>query len=326
MSKMKIGIISPSNNFLRYFPNRNKTGINNFKDLDIDIVFSKNAFRDNNCSRESVDERLSEFNEMLDKDIDMIMASIGGYTSIQLLDKLDYSKIKEKNIPICGFSDITALLLAIYTKTRNEVLYGPVYTVNLCDYGGIDEYTKNSLFDIVNGKEVSLVPSEYIIDDYIDWSELEEKEIIKKKKNKDFDWIVIKEGEVSGKLIGGNLTTLLLILGTEYLPVEEFNDSILFLEECDTNISEFCSYLESLKLKGVLDKVKGIMIGKFDSREVNKEIKDFLIEYMKDYNKPVVCNMDFGHVFPVLTLPIGREATLKCEKEDVKISIKKKNI
>ena len=318
---MKIGIISPSNNFLSLFPNRCKAGIKNLNDIGIDVVFSSNAYRDNTCYKESIKERLEEFNEILDKDVDMIMSSVGGYNSIQLLDKIDYSKIKEKDAIFCGFSDITALLLAIYTKTKKEVLYGPVYTVNLCDYGGIDEYTKNSLLDAIEGKEVTLVPSSYEINEYIDWNELEEKEIIKKKENKSPDWKVIKEGEVTGKLIGGNLTTILLILGTEYLKADEFKDSILFLEDCDTNISEFCSYLDSLKIKGVLDKVKGIMIGKFNSEEMNSEIERFLTDYMRDYNIPVICNMDFGHVFPILTLPIGREATLKCTKDDAKIIV-----
>lgn len=324
MKKYKVGIISPSNNFLETFPNRQKEGIKNLNDINIDVVFSKNAIRNNDYTKKSIEERLEEFNEILDANLDVIIASMGGYTSIQILDKIDYEKIKNKDTIICGFSDITALLLAIYVKTKKEVLYGPVYTVNLCDYGGIDEYTKNSLLDNIEGKEIEYKPSKYIINEYIDWEELEKNRIVKKQQNKNNDWIIIKEGNAKGKLIGGNLPTLLLILGTEYLPIEEFNDRILFLETCDTNILEFCSYLESLRLKGVLDRVKAIMFGKFDTDEMNDSIKDFLTDYMKEYNIPIICNMDFGHVFPILTLPIGREATIDCTNEKIKFKVKKR--
>ena len=74
---MKIGIISPSNNFLSEFPNRRETGIRNLKDIGIDVVFSNNAIRENNPYSQSVEERLKEFNEILDTDIDLLMASMG---------------------------------------------------------------------------------------------------------------------------------------------------------------------------------------------------------------------------------------------------------
>ena len=324
MKKLKIGIISPANNVLSLFPKRNMTGIENFEKENVELVFSKNAIRTNDYTKNSVEERINEINEILDEDIDLIMATIGGYTSIQLLDKIDYNKIIKKNVSICGFSDITAILLAIYTKTKREMLYGPVYTVNLCDYGGIDDYTKLYLFDCIAGKSISYVPSKYEIKEFIDWNELEKKKIIKKKSEKLNDWKIICKGMAKGKLIGGNLSTILLILGSEYLPLDEFNDSILFLEDCNTNIYEFCSYIDSLRIRGVLQKVKGILFGKFDSLEMNDEIEKFLTGYFEEYNIPIVCNMDFGHVFPIMTLPIGRNALLKCSNNKIVFEIEER--
>lgn len=322
--KKKVGVISPSNNVLGIFPNRMKTGVKNLEELGLEVVFLDNAVRSNDYTKKSVEERVEEINKMIQEDVEVIFSSIGGYTSIEILDKIDYDTIKNKNITFCGFSDITAILLGIYSKTKKEVLYGPVYTVNLCDYGGVDEYTKDSLLKVLKGTREVLIPSTYQIIEYIDWKDLEEKEIIKRKEFKSNDWKVLKEGEATGKLIGGNLATLLLILGTEYLPVEEFNDSILFIEDCETNINEFCSYLESLRLKNVLSKVKGILIGKFDTKEMNEEIEDFLKDYMSTFNVPIIYNMDFGHVFPIMTLPIGRDAYIKCNKQEIKFEIKEK--
>lgn len=322
--KRKVGIISPAVNVMGIFPNRTKTGIHNLEELGMEVVFSKDYQRINDCTKKSVYSRVKEINEIIQKDVDVVFASMGGYTSIQTLDEIDYEIIKKKHITFCGFSDITALLLAIYTKTKQEVLYGPVYTVNLCDYGGVDNYTKKSLLNALEGKKMELRPSSYAITEFIDWKDLEKEEKIKKQEKKEDDWKIIKEGKAKGKLIGGNLATILLILGTEYLKAEEFDESILFLEDCETNISEFCSYLESLRLKGVLSRVKGILIGKFDSKEVNEEVELFLKDYMKDYDIPVICNMDFGHVFPILTLPIGREAMVECKKNKIKIEINEK--
>ena len=318
--KRKIGMISPAYNLLKVFPNRKREGIKNLKEIFMEPIFAKNAVRKTN----SVEDRLKELEEILDQEEDLIMATMGGHTSIQLIEKINYKKIKEKNIPFCGFSDITALLLAIYSKTKIEMLYGPVYTVNICEVGGMDGYTKKYLLDTLEGKEFTYEPSTYQIKEFIDWKDQEISPKIRDRVPKEYDWITIQEGKVEGKLIGGNLATLLLILGTEYLPVEEFQDSILFIEDCDTNIDEFTSYLESLKLKGVLSKVKGIIIGKFDTDDLNNKIEDFLKDYFNDSPIPIACNLDFGHVFPIMTLPIGRKATLECTKNKVLLTLNKK--
>ena len=72
------------------------------------------------------------------------------------------------------------------------------------------------------------------------------------------------------------------------------------------------------------DDVTGIILGKFDLPEMNNEIEAFLNDYFKDYDKPVVCNIDFGHVFPILTLPIGRDANLECTDKKIKIELEER--
>lgn len=318
----KIGIISPSNNVLGHFPNRTKIGIENLKQNGFEPVFSKNAIRENNYTKNSILERVKEINELTKENVDLIIASIGGYLSVQLLNFIDYETIKKKRITFCGSSDITALLLAIYVKTKLIMLYGPTYTVNLCDYGGIDEYTKNNFLNCYRHNNFKYLSSSYIINEFIDWEELEKKPKIKNKKSKNNDWNVINNGKCKGKLIGGNLSTILLILGTEYLPVDTFEDSILFLEDCETNINEFCSYIECLKLNGIFDKTKGIIFGKFDTDEMNQNINNFLKDYFKEYDIPIASNLDFGHVFPSLTLPIGAEAKLDCDNNKINLEVK----
>ncbi len=317
----KVGIISPSNNVLSYFPNRTETGIENLKQIGLNPVFSKKAIRENNYTKNSVLERVEEINKIIKEDVDLIIASIGGYLSVQLLNFIDYEMIKKKHITFCGSSDITALLLAIYVKTKVIMLYGPTYTVNLCDYGGIDEYTKSSFLNCYKHKNFKYLSSPYIINEFIDWKELEKKPRIKNRRCKNNDWNIINNGKCKGKLIGGNLSTILLILGTEYLPIDIFKNSILFLEDCETNINEFCSYMECMKLNGVFNIVKGIIFGKFDTEEMNQNINGFLKDYFKEYDIPIASNLDFGHVFPSFTLPIGAEAKLDCNDNEINLEV-----
>ena len=320
IKKINVGIFSPSNNVLSFYKKRRVVGIRNLKEIGLNPIFSKNAIRTNSYTKNSISERINELNELLDKNVDLMIASIGGYLSVQLLDLIDFEKIKDKKVSFCGSSDITALLLALYVKTGMIMLYGPTYTVDLCNYGGIDEYTKDGLLSCYFQKNITYHPSNYKINEFIDWNELEKKEIIKKRVHKNNDWKIVKQGFAGGKLIGGNLSTILLILGSEYLPIDTFDGCILFLEDCETNINEFCSYLECLKLNGVFNKINGIIIGKFDSAEMNDNIGNLLNDYFQDYDIPIAYNIDFGHVSPILTLPIGANSVLNCI-DDISLEI-----
>ena len=319
MKRNKIGIISPSNNVNSLFPNRYKQGIKNLNALGFD-VYSYDKLNDyNTYKKDSIDNRIDEINYFINNDIKTLLTTIGGYLSVQLLDKLDYNLIKEKEIVICGFSDITALLLAIYSKTHIPQLYGPTFIVNLADYGGIDEYTKECFLKALNKEKYICRPSSYSINEYIDWNVLENNEIIKKREKKNNDWKSINEKVTYGKLIGGNLSTILLTIGTEYLPIEEFNDAIIFLEDCETNINEFCSYLESLRIRDIFSKIKGIIVGKFDTGEMNSDIEELLKNYFSKDDIPILYNVDFGHTFPILTLPIGAYAKLDTINKEIEI-------
>lgn len=314
-----LGIISPSNNVNYFFPNRFKQGIKNLKNIGINAHIYKDLNKVNSYKKDSVSNRLNEINYFINKDITLLLTTIGGYLSIQLLDKIDYDLIKKKNVVFCGFSDITAILLAVYCKTHIIQLYGPTFIVNLCEYDGIDEYTKYYFLKSLKKENYKCTFSSYSISEYIDWNILEKNRLIKKRIAKENDWKGVNNKVAYGKLLGGNLSTILLIIGTEYLPIEEFDNSILFLEDCETNINEFCSYIESLKIRNVLSKIKGLIIGKFDNDDMNNNIDDFLKSYFSEYNIPIIYNVDFGHTYPILTLPIGAYAKVDSSKKEIEI-------
>ena len=79
--------------------------------------------------------------------------------------------------------------------------------------------------------------------------------------------------------------------------------------------------MECMKLNGVFNIVKGIIFGKFDTEEMNQNINDFLKDYFKEYDIPIASNLDFGHVFPSFTLPIGAEAKLDCNDNEINLEV-----
>ena len=138
MRKKGIGIISPANGLMHFFPNRIEYGKKYMEKNNFSIYFGKNSLKCVSYYSADVDDRISDINEAInDNNVDIIMASIGGYNSNQLLEKINYKKIKESNKIFCGYSDISCLILAIYVKTQKIMLHGPTFLAELCEYPDI---------------------------------------------------------------------------------------------------------------------------------------------------------------------------------------------
>jgi muramoyltetrapeptide carboxypeptidase len=125
------------------------------------------------------------------------------------------------------------------------------------------------------------------------------------------NYLVIHEGEAEGKLIGGNLSTLHLLQGTEYMP--SLKDCILFIEEDnEAHIHSFDRVLQSLlQLPGAAS-IRGILIGRFqkDSNVTEAAIKRVIATKRELKNMPVIANVNFGHVQPITTIPMGVNAAI----------------
>jgi muramoyltetrapeptide carboxypeptidase LdcA involved in peptidoglycan recycling len=130
--------------------------------------------------------------------------------------------------------------------------------------------------------------------------------------------MVLNEGECSGTIIGGNLCTLNLLHGTEFMPSLE--ESILFLED-DSLVGPrtFDRDLQSLIHQPGFQGVKGLVIGRFEkASKVKNEHIQMIISTKKELSGiPVVANADFGHTSPMFTFPIGGKGTLSVNKDNV---------
>lgn len=133
-------------------------------------------------------------------------------------------------------------------------------------------------------------------------------------------WLVINEGKAKGTLLGGNLCTLNLLQGTEYIP--ELNDSVLFLEDDETSKSyDFDRNLQSLIHLPAFGGVKGIVIGRFQnaSRMTDIKLKKIIETKSKLKEIPVIANVDFGHSDPKITFPLGGEVKIIASKNKILI-------
>lgn len=313
----EVRVIAPSRSMKILNKDVIETATKKLEELGLVVTFGKNVDNvwDENYLCSSIEGRVNDLHDaFLDKKVKAILTVIGGFNVNQILDYIDYDLIKNNPKILCGFSDITALLNAIYTKTGLVTYYGPHYS----SFGmkkGLEytvEYCKHMLME--NG-DISIKKSEYWSDD--PWfREQDNRLFIKNDGSK-----VINSGIAEGKIIGGNLCTLNLLQGTEYMP--ELDNTILFLEDDDLvgkeYLREFDRNLQSLLHCYKGKKLNGIVIGRAQVKsemtiEKWKSIFDTK-ECLKDI--PIIINADFGHTTPIFTFPIGGYA--KIENNDIKI-------
>jgi len=314
-----IGIVSPSWCGAGLFPHRIKNGKNNFKKLGYKVVFGKNAFKITGYTAGSPKERATDINKFFkNKKIKAIICAIGGNHSNQLLPYIDWQAIKDNPKIFCGFSDITVLHLAIYKKTNLVTFYGPSFLNQFAEYPEMHEYTKRSFLKIVGEPKPfgKVFPSKKWTDEVLDWQE--KKDILRARKlNNNPGWLWIKKGYAKGKLMGGCISSLMHLRGTPYLP--SFRNTILFWEIPEgesiykgESLSNIDSYLTDLDLSGIFKNIKGMIIGRpyrYNKKETENLI-NIIIQRTKNYDFPILFNVDIGHTDPILTLPIGIQATL----------------
>ena len=251
------------------------------------------------------------------KNVKAIFTAIGGANSNQLLKYIDWELIKNNPKIFCGFSDITALSNSIFTKTGLVTYSGPHYSTfgQKLHFDFTLDYFKRCL---MNSGSFEIKPSKSWSDD--EWYKNQDKRNLIKND----DWLVINGGKADGTILGGNLCTFNLLQGTEYMP--DLDNSILFLEDDYlTNPDTFDRDLQSLIHLPDFNKVKGVVIGRFQNKsEVTNKLLTQIIKTKKELNTiPVIANVDFGHTDPKVTLPIGGVVELVANSTNSKITILK---
>lgn len=281
-------------------------------------IFDKNEYFD--CS--SIENRVEDLTEaFLDKNVRIIICGTGGYNVNQILPYIDYEIIKNNPKIIIGYSDITALLLAIYKKTNLITYYGPM----LSGFSSNNDYTLQYFEKILLQRDCIIKSSKRLVD----YKKINNE--MKKVNLKNKGMIPIQNGEAIGKIISGNLCTINLLQGTEYMP--DCKGSILFIEDDaddfgnDVFLLEFDRNLESL-LQNINYDIKGIVFGRFQlCSNVNVDkLKNCIKNKRKLQNIPIVYGADFGHTNPMFTIPNGGYCKLLVKDNNIELKISKNNI
>lgn len=308
----KVMVIAPARSLKIIGQDARQIAKQRLESLGFVVEFAPNT-TDENCDfmgSTSVEKRVADIHYAFkDKSVKAIMTIIGGANSNQLLPYLDYDLIKNNPKILCGFSDITALQNAILAQTGMVVYYGPHYSSlgmkHGCDYT-LDHFI-NML--ITKGKD-DVIPSTIWSDDL--WFLDQEKREFEANEG----YWHIHAGEAEGTIIGGNLCTFNLLLGTKYRP-QFCPNTILFIEDTENSpLADFERNLQALIYQPDFENVKGLVIGRFQKgSKVTKEGLEFILNTKKELKEmPILANVDFGHTSPLLTIPLGGTAVLSAGK------------
>jgi muramoyltetrapeptide carboxypeptidase len=298
----KIGIISPSEPII--YKKKFLRGVETLKNLGFRVVLGKNVFKEYGAYMAGTDkERASDLNAMFkNPEIKGIFCSLGGFNSNRLLDLIDYRIIKKNPKVFFGFSDITVLLNAIYKKTGLITFHGQNIEYGFSQgFSGKNKYTYEYFSKaVMNNKPIGLI------------------------KNQGKPIEILKKGKANGKLVGGNLSVLMTLLGTEYEP--DWSNKILFWEDTDEEVKDDIDFwLTHLRLCKVFEKILGMVIGKIADYDIKPRDADWIgrpfslnkiiLEICKNYKFPIIKGVAFGHYYPQITIPIGVKATIDTSKK-----------
>lgn len=315
----EIRVISPSCSLSIVSNENRKLATKRLTDMGFQVTFSKYADEIDQFASSSISSRIQDLHEAFgDPNVKAILTTLGGYNSNGLLKHLDYDLIRKNPKFFCGYSDITALNNAIYTKTGLVTYSGPHFSSFGMEKGL--EYTNDYFLQCLTTNEaIEIIPAEMWSDDswYMDQ---ENREFIKNE-----GYVPIQEGEATGEIIGGNMSTLNLLQGTPYMP--NLKGKILFLEEDSltgkSTLKTFDRYLHSLMQQPDFEHITGIVIGRMQKEAecTIADIQEMISSKPELAHIPIIANANFGHTTPIFTFPIGGRAKIISNKENTSITI-----
>jgi len=290
-----VGLITPAT----FVPDPDRLALaeRTIKYFGLRMKMGKNAGKRMNDYRVSIEERLDDLHAMFrDREVGAVFAIRGGYGSMHLLDHIDYDLVRRNPKIFLGYSDITAMHLAINKHAKLVTFHGPIALSRFTDY--TQKYFRKALFETQPIGQVTN-PSESNV--------LRPTHPLR----------TIRPGIAAGPLIGGNLTLISNTMGTPY--EIETRGKILFLEDVDEEPYSIDRMLTHLRLAGKFDGVAGVVFGECQDCRPKDYKPSFALPYglgevlnniLGNLRVPVLYGLTIGHTDDQLTLPLGVAATL----------------
>jgi len=293
----RIGLVSPASKLPRRSEYREI--VRQIKSMGYKVKVGHNAKKQYGGFAGTDEQRAADLNAMFaDDSIDAILPFRGGWGSNRILDLIDFDIIRNNPKILVGFSDITSLLLATYAKTGLVTFHGPVGKSDWTDY------------TIRHFDEALTTRDMYTLE----------------TPDSDFcetcnDLHVIAPGKATGRLLGGNLSVLTAMIGSDYLP--DWKGNLLFVEDIGEDYYRIDRMITQLELSGILDEISGFIFGQCasceksgpDSLPLNKVLED----HVKSLGVPAFSGAMFGHISNTITIPEGVMAEMDAEKGTIRL-------
>ncbi|MES2287689.1 MAG: LD-carboxypeptidase [Bacteroidota bacterium] len=283
----KIGIIAPARKISK---EEIQSAIDIFNAWGLEVVLSKNLFNAANQFSGTENERAEALQIMLNDDsIKAVISARGGYGTIRIIDKIDFTNFKKHPKWIIGYSDITVL----HSHINNfgiETLHATM-PINFAKNAEATETLYKALF----GGQLNYQFESHPLN---------------------------RKGEAEAELIGGNLSLIYALTGS--VSDIDTKGKILFIEDLDEYLYHVDRMMLNLKRSGKLDHLAGLVIGGMTDMKDNtipfgKTAEEIIMDAVKEYNYPVCFNFPAGHVDKNLALYFGKKAKLKVS-ETVELS------
>lgn len=277
----KIGIVGCSNAQLLSYRVKFELLLKTINDIGLVPVCSDFIFEKNSIFSGKPEERAKALIEFYtDTEIKAIFDISGGDVANEILEYIDFNVIKNNPKPFFGYSDLTTIINAIYSKTE-AVSY--LYQIRNFTYDNKEKQVKWFTNSFFNG----------------------EKDIFNIK------YSFIQGNNMEGIVIGGNIRCLLKLAGTPYLP--DFENKILFLEALGGDVALMTTFFSQLKQMGVLSKINGILLGTFTKMEkdnLQPPVEEILVNILIDKELPIAKTIEIGHGFDSKCIAIGEFMSL----------------
>jgi muramoyltetrapeptide carboxypeptidase len=268
----------------------------------LNVVLHPQCYLREGNSAGSTADKINAFHEVWqDPRIDAVFTARGGSRALHMLNGLDWDIVRAHSKIIMGYSDITVLLNNIYRQAGLVTFHGPLFsafhpqtkcTTTDATLSFLKGYWDHPLFPITH------------------------------------DYHVLRAGDVTAPLIGGNLCLIYALAAAGELYAPPWQDKILLIEDIDEDIRYIDRMLGALRLAGVFKQIKGLVCGQFSGTTdtstypFGRSFEDLLIEHvLPDLNGPVILNAPFGHEPANHVFPLGIPAHVKATQAHVTIRL-----
>lgn len=213
-----------------------------------------------------------------DPEIRAVICARGGYGALRILPLIDFDLVRAHPKLLIGFSDVSALLTTVVSGIGMPALHGPM----VASLGKSSSSTRQAFSRMLLNTDLPSIAPEHPV--------------------------IVKAGNASGILIGGNLTTLCHLVGTPFMP--DFSGCILLLEDVGELPYRIDRMLVQMKMAGCFDRLAGIVLGSFKNCGAPDDLYLIFRDIFENAEIPIMAGFEVGHDEPNLCVPVGIRATL----------------